>query len=463
MNLGAGSTPVFSGGGGFRGRARRGCDPESAVPTTDAPRVRVIVVNHKGGEATLRCLRALVQTDWPPDRLDLVVVDNASNDGIVDRIREERLGIDVVVSEQNLGFGGGNNLAFQDRAGVDHVALVNPDTQVSRGWLTPLVDALGQDHELGAVCPKILLSGRYGRLAIISSTHIQRGLGHSRPVGVRISGVRVGGIDVMPRTRWVSGTWGPEHGGRWTDGSAVIYLPIPDASAPPEVSIQLDAPVSRTVTLEDSDQHCEYTIGPTSRWCTLPLASTGAVLLNSVGTNLVGDGYGADRGWLEPDRGQYDEPADVFAWSGAAVLLRGEYIDDVGLFDERLFLYYEDFELSWRGQARGWRYRTVPSSVIYHDHAASTVEGSFLSDYFNERNRLLVLTRHASPSLAWRAWARYVLITASYARRDLVNRLQREPADWFTFRRRLQSLFAAARLVPAMLAARRDDRRDPSC
>jgi GT2 family glycosyltransferase len=433
------------------------------LPATDVPRVRVVVVNHKGGEATLRCLRALLQTDWPPDHFEIVVVDNASNDDIVDRIHEERLGIDVVVSERNLGFAGGNNLALTNRTGIDYVALVNPDTQVTKGWLTPLVDTLGQDRELGAVCPKILLSGRYGRLVITSPTHRRRGLGHSRSVGVRIRGARVGGIDVMPRARWVSGTWGPERGGRWTDGSALIYLPVPDSCAPPDALIELDAPVSRTVTLESAEQRYEYTVGPEARWCTLPSAGPGAVLVNSVGTNLIGDGYGADRGWLEPDRGQYDEPADVFAWSGAAVLIRGEYLDDVGLFDERLFLYYEDFELSWRGRARGWRYRTVPSSVIYHDHAVSTVEGSSVSDFFNERNRLLVLTRHGSPSLAWRAWARYVFVTASYARRDLVSRLHGEPADWLAFRRRLRSLFAAARLVPPMLAARRGDRRDTSC
>jgi GT2 family glycosyltransferase len=433
------------------------------VPTTDVSRVRVVVVNHKGGEATLRCLRALVQTDWPPDQLDVVVVDNASNDSVVDRIHEERLGIEVVVSERNLGFGGGNNLALRDRAGVDYVALVNPDTQVTKGWLSPLVDTLGQDPKLGAVCPKILLSGRYDRLAITSPTHIQRSLGHSRALGVRIRGVRVGGIDVMPRTRWISGTWGPERSGRWTNGSALIYLPVPDSCTPPNASIQLDAPVLRTVTLESGDQRYEYSVGPKGRWCTFPPAHPGAVLVNSVGTNLLGDGYGADRGWLEPDLGQYDDPVDVFAWSGAAVLIRGEYLDEVGLFDERLFLYYEDFELSWRGHARGWRYRTVPSSVIYHDHAVSTVEGSSVFDFFNERNRLLVLTRHGSPSLAWRAWARYVLATASYGRRDLVARLQGQPADWLAFRRRVRSLFAAARLVPAMLAARRGDRRDASC
>ena len=43
----------------------------------------------------------------------------------------------------------------------------------------------------------------------------------------------------------------------------------------------------------------------------------------------------------------------MFAWCGGAVLLRSDYLDDVGLFDERFFLYYEDTDLSWRGEDEG--------------------------------------------------------------------------------------------------------------
>lgn len=432
------------------------------MPAVATPRVRVIVVNHDGGAATLRCLRALKRTDWPPDSLEVVVVDNASSDGVVDQVHAERLATRVVVSATNLGFGGGNNLALRDRAGIDHFALVNPDAQVTENWLKPLVKTLEQDHAVGAACPKVLLTGRYDRVRISSATNIRGGLGYSRPIGVRIGGIRVGGVDALPRTRWVSGTWGPESGGRWTDGSALIYVPVPDSSAQ-RSTIELLAPESRRVEIDNGEQHAELTVDPKGAWYPLPPSGAGVVLVNSVGTDLIADGYGADRGWLEPDRGQYDESADVFAWSGAAVLMRSEYLDDVGLFDERLFLYYEDFELSWRGQARGWRYRTAPSSVIYHDHAQSTVEGSSLSDFFNERNHLLVVIRHGTPSLVWRAWVRFLLVTASYGRRDLVNRLHGEPTDWLAVRRRLRSLVAAIRLVPAMLNARRRDRRHAPC
>jgi GT2 family glycosyltransferase len=103
------------------------------------------------------------------------------------------------------------------------------------------------------------------------------------------------------------------------------------------------------------------------------------------------------------------------------VLLLTQYLSDVGLFDEQLFLYYEDVELAWRGSERAWRYRYVPDSVVRHVHSASTVAGSPLFDFYNERNRLLTLTRHADRRMVVKALARYLLVTGSYARRDVVS------------------------------------------
>jgi GT2 family glycosyltransferase len=85
------------------------------------------------------------------------------------------------------------------------------------------------------------------------------------------------------------------------------------------------------------------------------------------------------------------------------VLLRPAYLQQVGLFDERFFLYYEDTDLSWRGRLRGWRYRYVPTSVVRHEHAATSGEGSDLFRYYVERNRLLMLVKDAPARLAARA------------------------------------------------------------
>jgi GT2 family glycosyltransferase len=188
----------------------------------------------------------------------------------------------------------------------------------------------------------------------------------------------------------------------------------------------------------------------------VPLDLEGFDVLNNVGSVLLADGHGADRGYLERDAGQFDEVEEIFAWCGAAVLLSREYLERVGLFEARYFLYYEDFDLSWRGRAQGWRYFYVPASVVRHVHSASSVEGSRLFQHYDERNRLLTLTRNAPSGLAAREAGRHLLITGSYARRDiLVPLVHRRPASVETVRRRMRAYGAYVRMLPVALAGRR--------
>jgi len=200
-------------------------------------------------------------------------------------------------------------------------------------------------------------------------------------------------------------------------------------------------------------------VGPTPRWVDVAVPHELVRVVNNVGTRWTSDGSGADRGWLEVDRGQYDAPTDVDAWCGAAVLLRRAYLDEVGDFDESLFLYYEDIELSRRGAQHGWRYRTCPRSVVRHVHAAASGEGSAVKDHYNERNRLLVTTRYEPLTRTSRLALRYLLATGSYARRDVVAPLlRREPADAEIVRRRLAAFAGFLRGAPSALRARRGAR-----
>ncbi|MBF4608654.1 glycosyltransferase family 2 protein [Curtobacterium sp. VKM Ac-1393] len=133
-------------------------------------------------------------------------------------------------------------------------------------------------------------------------------------------------------------------------------------------------------------------------------SADGEVRLNSTGVRVDRDGNGMDRDWFAPVDRVAD--VDVFGFSGGASALRRSALDDVGLLDESLFMYYEDTELAWRLRRRGWRVEHAADAVVEHDHSASSGVQSDLFLFRNARNRLVVALWHAPWSTVLRAGAR---------------------------------------------------------
>ena len=385
------------------------------------------------------------------------MVENGSTDGVAARVGDELPGVRVIDAGGNLGFGGGCNLALADLDGVDYVALVNNDAQVDPGWLAPLVEVLEADPTVGAANPKILFADSFVDVRLSSETGT-RGLGDRRPLGVRLSGARVDGRDAWDRLQLVSGFWGLEHGSdgeatfEWTNGDAHLRVP---AGAVCELRLASDD--DRTVVVRSGPHSTALHVTPEPSWYQVAVDGDPFDVVNNVGSVVLADGHGADRGFLERDEGQFEEVEEIFAWCGAAVLLARRYLEQVGLFEARYFLYYEDFDLSWRGRAQGWRYLYVPGSVVRHVHSASSVEGSRLFQHYDQRNRLLTLTRNAPSGLAVREAGRHLLITGSYARRDIfVPLAHRRSPSVETVRRRMRAYGAYVRMLPEAIAGRRE-------
>jgi len=182
----------------------------------------------------------------------------------------------------------------------------------------------------------------------------------------------------------------------------------------------------------------------------------GRETVNNAGCEVMTNGYARDRGMGDVYEAGAFEPSDVFAWSGGAVLLRAAYLDDVGLFDERYFLYYEDIDLAWRGRSRGWRYRFVPTSIVHHHHAATVGVGSNVHRYYSERNRLLTLVKNAPAAMATRELLRFPLSTVSYLWTEAVMPLLRGRRPRFaTVAVRARAFGGASRHALYALRARR--------
>ena len=249
--------------------------------------VSVVVVNYRGSDDTIACLRAFEDIDWPASRLELVVVDNASGDGSADRITTAVPHATIVEAPENLGFAGGCNLGAS-RASGEYLGLINNDARPGQGWIREAVAAFEQSLAIAAVASKVL-------------------------------------------------DW---------DGRTVDYV---DGS-------------------------------------------------------LTWFGMGYKRQFGRPDHAAYDEPRDVLFATGAAMFVRADVWGDVGGFDERYFMFYEDVDLGWHLNLLGHRVRYVPASVAHHRHHASMKGyGSWHEHFLLERNALFTIYKNYGEAALARA------------------------------------------------------------
>lgn len=124
------------------------------------------------------------------------------------------------------------------------------------------------------------------------------------------------------------------------------------------------------------------------------------VTLDSAGQLLSRARRPRDRGYGEPDRGQFDRDEGVFGVCGAAALYRRRMLDDIAdpgptYYDEAFFAFGEDLDLAWRASRRGWRAEYRHRAVGYHARGGSATQAPRL------RRRIALLGR--SPEIRFHA------------------------------------------------------------
>lgn len=376
--------------------------------TSTAPMVRIVVLTFDGGELTLDCLASIDALDWPRDRLEVVLVDNGSLDDVAERVRATMPWVTVVEPLRNLGFAGGCNLGITHEVGgtlssrFDYVALVNNDATLDPTWLHAVIAQAGPD--IGGVASKMLFHERYQRVRLEVLDAIE---GSRRDqLGVCVSAVRLDGERCDDRLLFDEGFHGPvapdiardEEIAVWSRADGELRIVAGDEPAR-HVQLRCNAKHPLRVRVDGGAGAVECGIGADGETAyseiDLDVAPDAVDLVNNVGSELYEWGFAGDRGFMAIDDGTWETPTECFSWCGGAVLLSAAHLDEVGLFDESLFLYYEDTELSWRARRRGWRHVVAPAAVVRHRHASSSGVGSDVFRYYTERNRLLVAMAHA--------------------------------------------------------------------
>lgn len=115
-------------------------------------RLFVIIVSYKGHQWYERCFTSLRNSEYP---VQTIVIDNASNDGTVEYIREHFPEIHLIESKENLGFGRANNLGMRYALdhGCDYVFLLNQDAWIEPNTIGELVRIAEKYPEYGILGP----------------------------------------------------------------------------------------------------------------------------------------------------------------------------------------------------------------------------------------------------------------------------------------------------------------------
>lgn len=244
----------------------------------------IITINYNGLNDTC----ALIETIPFNDDMEVIVVDNASQNQEADIISKRFPQVNVIKSEKNLGFAGGNNLGINAAQGK-YLFFINNDTIFKEFNVQPLIDRLESAPEIAVVCPKIRFA-----------------------------------------------------------------------------------------------------------WGNNPIQFTGYTPLSKITVRNQSIGFGED------DHGQYDTAHPTPYAHGAAMLIKREAIDKVGLIPECFFLYYEELDWSMMFTRVGYQIWYEPLCTIYHKESQSTGQNSPLRTYYIVRNRLLLVKRN------WRGATKYL-------------------------------------------------------
>lgn len=149
--------------------------------------------------------------------------------------------------------------------------------------------------------------------------------------------------------------------------------------------------------------------------------------LDSTGDYLSVWGLPYPRGRGESDIDKYDIDTDIFGASGGASLYRVKTLEEVGLFDEDFFAYYEDVDLSFRAQLAGWKVRYQPAAIAYHQIGATSSKIKGFATYQTMKNQQVLLYKNLPKAQRGIIWRRFTLAHTLFLLRA-VSRGQGWPA-----------------------------------
>ena len=117
-------------------------------------KLSIIIVSWNVKEDVFNCLES-IKKNPPMQKFEIILVDNGSNDGTVQAIRNNFPNVTVVANSKNRGFAAANNQGIRKSQG-EYILFLNPDTIIHLGSLDTLIKFMDGNDDVGICGPKLL-------------------------------------------------------------------------------------------------------------------------------------------------------------------------------------------------------------------------------------------------------------------------------------------------------------------
>lgn len=114
------------------------------VQDSELPTCAIIILNLDGRHHLKPCFETLAKLDYPKDRFEVILIDNASTDGSVEEMKSQHTWVRLIVNDRNVGFAPGCNQGAQAAPDADVLVFLNNDMRVEPAWLRELVNPLAR-------------------------------------------------------------------------------------------------------------------------------------------------------------------------------------------------------------------------------------------------------------------------------------------------------------------------------
>ncbi len=150
------------------------------MSTVSSPLISMIILNYNQIKVTCEFIESTKKLSYK--NFEIILVDNASRENPTEIIQKNHPDVKLIVTKENLGFTGGNNVGIKAAKG-DYYFVVNNDTEVTEDLLERLLEPFQSDKTVGVVSPKIHYFHNPTILQYAGFTEINPFTGRNKSIG----------------------------------------------------------------------------------------------------------------------------------------------------------------------------------------------------------------------------------------------------------------------------------------